>query len=149
MAQYKQIESACHNWAHSFLSLENFDEHGYFAESLYQSSKAQNQSKVVINLLTGEVSPGHIKNSRLAAFTKHIPWQFGKQLRSQNVELAMVRSARLEIRYDLQAGSVDYQGYVFRDPGSAPVAVPYCAEVYLIDDRGKQHAAKVKEWWRS
>ena len=61
----------------------------------------------------------------------------------------MVSSARLEIVYDFDAPIGDTTGYSFSNPESAPLAIKYQATAIAIDNRGVEHSAIVKEWWRS
>jgi hypothetical protein len=49
MAKYKNIKSAIHNWAHSFLSIENYDEKGYFLKELYEAVKSENAEEITLN----------------------------------------------------------------------------------------------------
>ena len=149
MAKYKNIKSVIHNWADSFLSIENYSDQSYFSQVLFEVANKYAAKKIVINILTSDISPRKIITPNVSEFTKYCPWSFAKLLASQNVEPSMVSSARLEIVYDFDAPIGDTTGYSFSNPESAPLAIKYQATAIAIDNRGVEHSAIVKEWWRS
>ena len=149
MAKYKNIKSVIHNWADSFLSIENYSEQSYFSQVLFEAANKSSAKKVVINILTSDVSPKNVLTPSVSEFTKYCPWSFAKLLASQNVELSMVASARLEVEYDFDAPMGDAMGYSFSNPESAPQAIKYQATAIAIDNRGVEHSVSIKEWWRS
>jgi hypothetical protein len=149
MAKYKNLKSAIHNWADSFLSIQNINsKNKYLPKVLCDAAKSNKTNKVVLNLLTTSLSPQRVSNPDLITFTQHCPWSFAKLLISQNIELSMVSSARLEVVYDFEAELGSTEQYLFSTPESAPIPVKYSATVIAIDDRGIQHSAVVREWWR-
>ena len=149
MAKYKNIKSVIHNWTDSFLSIENYSEQSYFSQVLFEAASKCTAKKVVINILTSDISPKNVLTPSVSEFTKYCPWSFAKLLASQNVEPSMVSSARLEVEYDFDAPLGDTTGYSFSNPESAPQAIKYRATAIAIDNRGVEHSANVKEWWRS
>ena len=149
MAKYKNIKSVIHNWADSFLSIENYSGQSYFSQVLFEVANKCDAKKVIINILTSDISPRKIITPNVSEFTKYCPWSFAKLLASQNVDPSMISSARLEVEFDFDAPIGDTTGYSFSNPESAPQAIKYQATAIAIDNRGIEHSANVKEWWRS
>jgi len=148
MAKYKNIKSAIHNWAHSFLSIENYDEKGYFVNEIYQAAKSENAEHITLDVLSGNISPECVETDRIGSFLKRCYESFVEQLRCQNVETQMITSAVLEINYDFSAPLTKLVGYSFRDPWKAPETATYTTEIIAVDDRGVEYRATLQEWWR-
>ena len=148
MAKYKNIQSAIHNWAHSFLSIENYDENGYFVKELYETAKTENAEDITLDVLSEKISPDDVLTDRVTSFLKRCRESFNNQLQSQNVEPQMISSAILKIRYDFSAPLTNAVGFSFRDPWKAPEAAIYTTEIIAVDDRGVKHHAVLPEWWR-
>jgi hypothetical protein len=148
MAKYKNIQSAIHNWTHSFLSIENYDEEGYFVKELYEAAKSDNAEKVTLDILSEKVSPDGVLTDRVGAFLGHCRESFISQLQSQNVEPQMLSSAILRVEYDFSVPLENTVGFSFRDPWKAPEAATYSTEIIAVDDRGIEHHAVLQEWWR-
>ena len=99
MAKYKNIESAIHNWAHSFLSIENYDEKGYFVKELYGAAKSENAEEVTLDVMSGKLSPNGVLTDRVESFLLRSRERFINQLQSQNVEqLRQFPRLQLELR---------------------------------------------------
>ena len=148
MAKYKNIGSAIHNWAHSFLSIENFNEQGeYFIGILCESALSNKQAQIEIDVLEEKIAPSNMSSSKVNVFLNRCRESFNRQLQSQNIEPGMVSSAVLKLSYNFTAPTPEVTGISFRDPWKAPKAVRYSASICAKDDRGKTHQAKVEEWW--
>jgi hypothetical protein len=147
MAKYKNIGSAIHNWAHSFMSIENYDEHGYFVAELYNAAKMANTENVEINCLTGEISPCSVTNKRVSSFLAQTPNRLFTLLASQNVKDSMIVSLKLTVQYDFSASFAELEGIYFTYPEKAPPAAKYKTKIVAIDNRNKEYSAEVKEWW--
>jgi hypothetical protein len=153
MEKYKHLKGAAHNWAHSFLSIENFDAQGnYFIGLLYVAAKYNNAPKLVINLLNGDLSPNSAVTHELSQFSKSIPWEFSKFLLKHSCNANMVKHARLELEFNLNASDQELPDisstFIFANKSKAPAQCIYTAKVILIDDKNKEHNAKVEEWWK-
>ena len=148
MAKYKNIRSSIHNWAHSFLSIEHYDEKGYFVKELYEAAKSENAEEVTLDVLSGKLSPSGVLTDRLESFLLRCRESFINQLLSQNVEPQMISSAVLKLNYDFSVPLASLVGFSFRDPWKAPEAATYTTEIIAVDDRGVEHHAMLQEWWR-
>ena len=145
MAKYKNIQSVIHNWAHSFLSFQNFDEQGkYFFQTLFDAAKSSGSNKIVINILSGDVSPSRVATKEVLKFTKHCAWSFAKFLVKQNVDANMISSARLEVRYYFSAQPDAASGSEFSNSFPKNCVVDYSTKVIAIDDRGVEHLSLLK-----
>jgi len=148
MAKYKNIKSAIHNWADSFLSIENYDEKGYFVKELYAAAKSENVEKITLNVLSEKITPNNINTDRVKSFLKRCRESFINQLQSQNVQPEMITEATLTLQYDFSAPLANLVGFSFRDPWKAPAAAIYTTEITALDNRGVEHHATLQEWWR-
>ena len=125
MAKYKNIKSAIHNWAHSFMSIENYDTHGYFVAELFNAAQTANVENIEINCLTGEISPYSVLNKRVSSFLAQIERRLFALLASQNVEVSMLTSVKLAVQFDFSAPFVELEGIYFTSPEKAPPAARY------------------------
>jgi hypothetical protein len=148
MAKYKNIKSAIHNWAHSFLSIENYDEKGYFLKELYEAAKSENAEVITLNVLSEQITPNNVNTDRVKSFLKRCRESFINQLQGQNVKPEMISEATLTLNYDFSAPLANLVGFSFRDPWKAPEAATYTTEIIAVDDRGVKHHATLQEWWR-
>ena len=148
MAKYKNIKSAIHNWANSFLSIDNYDNKGYFVKELYEAAKNNNTEEIIINILSEDISPNNVKTERIKSFLKGSCGSFNKLLESQNVEPEMLTEVILKLNYNFSAPLAELVGFSFRDPWKAPEAATYTSEIIAKDNRGKKYHAMLQEWWR-
>jgi hypothetical protein len=148
MAKYKNIKSAIHNWAHSFLSIENYDEKGYFLKELYEAAKSVNAEEITLNVLSEQITPNNVNTDRVKSFLKRCRESFINQLQGQNVKPEMISEATLTLNYDFSSPLANLVGFSFRDPWKAPEAATYTTEIIVVDDRGVKHHATLQEWWR-
>jgi hypothetical protein len=107
MAKYKNIKSAIHNWAYSFLSIENYDEKGYFLKELYESAKSENAEEITLNVLSEQITPNNVNTDRVKSFLKRCRESFINQLQGQNVKPEMISEATLTLNYDFSAPLVN------------------------------------------
>ena len=153
MEKYKHLKGIAHNWTHSFLSIENYNEHGYFIGLLYDSAKKNNASKIIINLLNSDLSPKVVATKELNHFTKNIPWSFSKYLLNQGCNSNMVQNARLEIQFQFNVSNQELPDinntFIFTNKPKAPAQCIYAVKTFLQDNNGKEHTVTLKEWWRN
>ncbi|ASJ95767.1 hypothetical protein [Shewanella marisflavi] len=148
MAKYKNIKSAIHNWAHSFMSIENFNDHSYFVKALYTAAKAANAQEITINVLAETIAPVSMNTLEILPYIKGIRSSFINILTSQNVSTDMVVSFTLSITYDFNETLKNPPGFIFKSPWKAPEAATYSTRATAVDNRGIEHTAEVPEWWR-
>jgi hypothetical protein len=148
MGKYKNIKSAIHNWAHSFMSIENFNDHGYFVKALYTAAKAADAQQIEIDVIGETISPKAMNTLEILPYIKGCSANFFSLLSSQNVTEEMLHSSKLLVTYDFDATLKKPPGYHFKSPWKAPEAATYSTKVVAIDNRGIEHTAEVPEWWR-
>lgn len=141
MPSHKVLKSVAHNLGHSFLSLMNYGLDDYVVEHLFRAARAANKPHVRIDLLNGIVEPPELRKHVIQeAVTRYRAWLPDLAL-SQGSSPEFVRSAVLEVRFNFTKAPP----YRFILQLTAPV---YEATVRIVDDRGKEYAATIPEWWR-
>ena len=148
MAKYKNIKSAVRNWADSFLSIENYDEKGYFVKELYEAAKSVNTEELSINVLSEEIAPNSIMTERVKAFLIGCSESLKRILLSQNVDPEMLTEVTVKLNYDFSSPLAELVGFSFRDPWRAPGAASYTVKITAKNNRGNEHNAELQEWWR-
>lgn len=152
MVKYKNLKSAAHNWAHSFLSLFNFYANTFCIQELLECARISKAQVLEIDVLTGKVTPEDLPNSVLKEFLSHIPQRFDEILESQQCSREMLRSVILTIKFDWVSDIPDLEevspGHYFADFIKKPEPIYYDALITLTDIRGKQYTSKIPEWWK-
>lgn len=154
MGSFKRLGSVAHNWAYSFLSLDNIgDNHEYIIDQLYRSALAANEPDVIIDVLEASLTPKVVNNRSVQKSIRLYCSSFEKDLGSQGCSLEMVQSVFLHLSFDLttppkQLKEASRLHYAFADPWRGPVCPNYKATIRLIDNRGKEHTATIPEWWK-
>ena len=122
--KYKNIDSALHNFGHSFISLMNYVDDEYVGDLLLQLAKADPSNSVTINFSSGAVLPPTASaHSRLRKSIEYWGDWLPKHLESQNV------------RFD----SLSEITLVFRLTNKGTVV-----SVDALDDRGVHHSVSVR-----
>jgi hypothetical protein len=119
--KYKRIDSALHNFAHSFLSFNNYVDDEFVLDELH--STLRSSGDVVINFSTGAVEPTAAATPRVRRSLEYWQAGLGDHLRSQQVDPDRVRDVLLHLR-------LTRQGYEHT--------------VEATDDRGTMHRVAVK-----
>ena len=141
MASHKVLRSVAHNLGHSYLSLMNWRGENYVVEHLYQRAKSTGESEVRIDALAGTIEPPAFQIPVLLESVAGLRGAVARMVQTGGAALDLVSSVRMVIRFDLHA-----RKYSDRVP-DVELAVYDCT-VEILDERGKQHVATVKEWWR-
>ena len=152
MSRYKILKSVAHNWASSILSLEYFDERGYLAQYLLDSAREQRSPTIAYDPIENRILPREIATPRMAKLLRHASADFLRILEAQGCSRDMVGAVELQLEY----ATLDpcpkvtelYSSYSFADPWKAPECAPYRATCTIEDNKGRSHAASVREWWR-
>lgn len=137
--KYKQIKSAAHNYAHSFVSSMNYVGDDDVIGHLARAAVASGEPELRADLLTGDASPPALLTEPVKASLEwYVPWLDGL-LRSHGADIDAVREATMRVRFDLTRVS-DGRGF----PGDA--MLPFECEVEITDDRGIVHVGTVREF---
>ncbi len=137
--KYKQIKSAAHNYAHSFVSAMNYVGDDYVIGHLARAAVATAKSELRVDLLTGGAEPSAMLTEPVKSSLEwYVPWLDGL-LRSHGADIDALREATMRVRFDLTRVSDD-RGF----PGN--VMLPFECEVEITDDRGIVHVGTVREF---
>jgi hypothetical protein len=94
--QYKNIDSALHNFGHSFVSLMNYVDGAYVRDLLLRSAEADLGNSVTINFSSGAVFPSAASaDSRLRKSVEYWGGWLPRHLESQNVNHACLSEIAL------------------------------------------------------
>lgn len=134
--KYKQIKSAAHNYAHSFVSSMNWLGDDYVVGHLARAAVASGEPELRVDLLTGDAEPSALLTEPVKSSLEwYVPWLDGL-LRSHGADIDAVREARMCVRFDLSRTALR---------GLKPTEVPVECEVEITDDRGIVHVGTVRE----
>jgi hypothetical protein len=138
--KYKRIQSAAHNYAHSFVSLLNYGPDNYVMSYLAHAAFTSGEPELRVDLLSGEAGPEPLLVDPVRRSVGGYVQRFPEHLESMNVSVDAVRRATLRVRFDLsrRSESVLY-------PHS--IRYPFEASVEVEDDRGKVHVGTVRDEW--
>jgi hypothetical protein len=140
VARYKVLQSVAHSVGHSFVSLTNWGDDDYVMGNLLRRARATGVNTFWVDLLAGTLGPEDLAVPAVrAAATRYVEW-FPELVEQHLTEMRWIRSARLEVRFDLAR----------RRPARwAPgqLESPFVCRVAIEDDRGKVWAAEQSDWW--
>lgn len=139
MPQHKTLKSVVRSAAESFVSLMNYRGDDYVMGHVVLAAWMTGAREFRVNLLTGETdsSPllvADVKDS-VATYVKFLPdW-----VRRSNSDPAFVASAELRVTVDptIKRPLAKFRRY----------ESPYTCRVRIVDDRGKEYAHEIADWW--
>jgi len=140
VARYKVLQSVAHSIGHSFVSLMNWGDDDYVMGNLLRRARATGVDTFWVDLLAGTFGPEDLAIPPVrAAATHYVTW-FPELVEQHRTEMRWIRSARLEVRFDLSKE---------RPARFAPgqFESPFVCRVEIEDDRGKVWAAEQRDWW--
>jgi len=120
--KYRILNSVAHNFTHSFVSLMNYVDDGYVIDDLLQVARDANGGRISIQWIPDSPPPSSLPPRVLKSIAHRKTW-LPSHVASSGAHIAAIR----EFRTDIYLKS------------NKQIAV----EAYLVDDRGKEHIAKV------
>jgi hypothetical protein len=120
--KYKRIDSALHNFAHSFTSLMNYVDGAFTLDELAERVRKEPHF-VAVNFSTGEVLPNDALTERLQKSISYWKTGLAEQLLSEQVDLH--RLSNIVLRYSLTPRGFE-------------------TSIGALDDRGVQHSVRVE-----
>jgi len=96
--QYKNIPSALHNYAHSFMSLMNYREGEYVVDVVSEVLRELPQYELHVSFIDGKLAPDRIYPAVLLASAADYSLRFAGHLASHNVDHTAVVEATLVLR---------------------------------------------------
>jgi hypothetical protein len=124
----------------SFTSLMNYWENDYVMGHLLRRAREVGLGSFEVDLLTGTSAPPELCTPPVLGSVASYVQRFPENLVSQGSAIALVRSARLRVDFDLSTT----RPAPF-DPSLAES--PYVCRVEITDDRGKLWEAVFRGWW--
>ena len=152
MSRYRVLKSVAHKWAHSLLSDWPLVGDTILIQYLLEAARTNGVSTLLIDPLAETIMPKQVITPPLQKSLLGMGAYFQSILTSQWCSLEMVEKVQLELTFDLERENPSYadvQPGVWYAPGiRMPEAPVYSARVILVDDKGREHHAVVREFWR-
>jgi len=139
MARYKVLKSVAHSFGHSFVSLMNYAEDDYVMGHLLTQARLTRNNRLMVDILSGQAAPRALLTKPVIdSVSRYAAW-FPKLVVSHRTELRFVRSAAMEIVFDLNVERPVR--------GTVLIESPFVCRVTIVDDRGKGWSAEIRDWW--
>lgn len=141
MAKFKVLGSIAHNTAHSYLSLMNYIDGNYIVEYIFQISKANRNTSVMIDIINKSISPEMYNISQIVKSLDYLNNNFLSLLKAESMSFEHIKSAVIRIEFDLDK--------INKSEKVLGLELPtYECISEIIDINNKIHKASVVEWWR-
>ena len=130
MASYKILKNIARNFAHSFMSMMNFEDGFYITDVIAREMYIHNLSEIQIDIMIGEVLQEQMRHPLItmsvACYSEDF---FPRMLEKEGFTSETIQSAVLKIHYDFERYTDD--------------SLHYQAIMIIKDDRGKIHQGEV------
>ena len=139
MPRYKVLRGVANVLGQSFVSLANYGDGDYVMGHLLARMLVTGDDAFRIDLLAGTAEPRPVLTRPVRQAAEHYAAWFRDLVRSHGSDLRYVRSAGLEVRYDLARVGWHRSG--------APNGTYRCAS-WIVDDRGREYRwASTGSWY--
>ncbi len=139
MARYKVLKSVAHSFGHSFVSLMNYRDHDYVMGHLLTQARRTRTNRFVLDILSGKTAPAGLLTPVTADSVESYAIWFPKLVASHRTDLRFIRTAAMDIAFDLNVER--------RVRGTELLESPFVCRVTIVDDRGKEWTAEIRNWW--
>jgi hypothetical protein len=139
MPSFKVLKGVTHNIGHSFTSLMNYSRDDYAMGHILRFARETGFETLTIDFMTGQGSPASLLKDPISHLPGSYTERFWRLVKSSGSDRALVQSATLTLKYDLQRtrpGRIQH----------APLT-PYTCDVVVQDIRGKEYRAHFEDWW--
>lgn len=141
MPTHKVLRAVAHNIGHSFTSLGGyFFDDSWAIQHLVIACRVVGKEVVEIDLLSGVVHPPEIRTDAVLKAAGFLRDHFADMLVRSGSASALVAAATLDLRFRLNE--------IIPGQPAGHVFAPHVIVPEFIDDRGREHSAVLKEWWR-
>lgn len=140
MAKRKVLKSVARSVADSFLSTLNYMEDDYVMGHLLLAARKSGETKITVNLLTGEAVPKQLVIRQVARAIPLFTKKFPDIVNRSGSSISFVHSAELFVRYDMSSSRP-----LKHNPSILESS--YECGVKIVDDEGKEHVAILTGWW--
>lgn len=140
MPTRKTLKSVAHNIGHSLLSLMNYDgmDGLYYFQKLFNVATETGKTRVEYDFLKETITPEEydIPSIRLRSYFDWLP----HYVEREDSSMEFIKSVKMTIEFDLSKTrkSKRIKNLIYEY---------YLCTVVIVDDKGKEHKALVREWW--
>lgn len=138
MPRFKVLKGVAHNIGHSFTSLMNYSGDDYSMGHILRLARETGLDTLTLDFLTSEGQPTALLRKPISGLPNWYTKMFWHMVTSSGSDRALVDSATLTLRYDLQRSAPD--------PQSEMIQNPYTCDVFIRDCRGKTYTAHFEGW---
>jgi hypothetical protein len=138
VARYKVLQSVAHSVGHSFTSHMNWDDDDYVMGHLLVRMVVTGEDAFRLDLVSGRAEPRVVLTGPIRRASEAYVARFRELVRSHGTDLRYVRSADLEVRYDLAR--------LGTRPNGAPNGRYECVSS-VVDDRGREYRWESTGTW--
>lgn len=151
MATRKVLRAVAHNIGHSFTSLGAYIvDDSWAIQHVILALRACASDEVDIDLITGDTTPVEALTPSVAKAVAWLREHFVDMVVRSGSSMDLVTSAKLQLRFRFAETVPDPPpGQWFAPHIIVPEHVPFDCVVTIVDDRGAEHSARVREWWRA
>ena len=139
MPKTKVLRGVAHNVGSSFTSLMNYAEDDYSLGHILRFARESGIDTLKIDLLTGQGSPASLLKAPVARLPDWYSKMFLRLVQSAGSDRDLIRSATLQLSYDLQR--------IRQSPIPGEPQSPYTCDVLIVDYRGREYEAHFSGWW--
>ena|SRR5579862_5633247 len=139
MPRFKVLKGVAHNIGHSFTSLMNYSVDDYSMGHILRFARESGESTLKIDFLSGEGWPDALLRDPISELPSWYTKMFWDLVTRSGSDRALVQSATLTLKYDLQR-TQPIRGTETRES-------PYTCDISILDVRGKSYGAHFEGWW--
>jgi hypothetical protein len=140
MISHKPLGSVSHNFGHSFISLMNYINDDYLLGHLLRQARKTNMNKLTVDILEGKSEPNQLLTNAIKTSIKHYCDWFPTLVNESGSTIDYVASATMTIEFDLKITRPYPKDSRYNEN-------PFCCEILIIDDRGKEYRHTHSGWW--
>jgi len=137
MSRYKVLKGVAHNIGHSFISLMNYAIDNYTMGHILSFARETGLETLTIDFMVGEGRPALLLREPITKIPVRYTEMFWNMVTRSGSNRALVQSATLTLRYDLQRSRPGPHGFLL---------TPYVCAVSIVDIRGKNYSAYFADW---
>jgi hypothetical protein len=139
MPRVKVLKGVAHNVGSSFTSLMNYAADDYSMGHILRFARESGRDTLTIDLLNGTGTPDGLLKEPISELPSWYSKMFLRLVESAGSDRKLIRSATLTVTYDLLRKR---PSPIPSEPQSA-----YTCDVSIVDNRGKDYAARFDGWW--
>lgn len=140
MASHKVLKGVAHNFAHSFISLMNFDSEDYILGHIQTVALKTKKSILNIDFISGIIEPEEYKTAPIVNSIHRYMRSFYDFAKGGGSDINFVTSIKMKIQFDINKS----RECPFHN---GRIENPYICDIEIIDDSNKLYTAHFEDWW--